>query len=244
MIWCALILCVILLIKGELTQNEKEKTLCFHDTLLQMTSNCRSVAKRKVNTLKWNKTLEYFAHVHARNTYFEDLTIPKIWDFRSKANIVSMDYEVDQYEGLYEMLPNVTKYYDKKGGGLLATFFYRLTSTNKTTQMGCDYTYTNRTVVPAIHILCFFNFPLSVQLSKDMPSLFRILGFTFLAMGHLPRQISNSEFSLIDRLTYLEMDSKDLCTCVFLRTLRPKCVMHRCIHIRCMEETLSPSKFL
>ncbi|KAF5396503.1 hypothetical protein PHET_10460 [Paragonimus heterotremus] len=33
------------------------------------------------------------------------------------------------------------------------------TSTNKTTQMGCDFAYTNSTVVPPIRILCFFNFP-------------------------------------------------------------------------------------
>ncbi|KAF5398014.1 hypothetical protein PHET_08708 [Paragonimus heterotremus] len=114
-----LFLCILFMVKGELTLKEKEKTLCFHNTLLQITSNCISSGKEKLHSLvsikqisfrgyvlpafvyfqKWNKTLEYFAHVYAMRTYFEDVTIPDIEDFRLKANIISITYEVDQYEG-------------------------------------------------------------------------------------------------------------------------------------------------
>ncbi|KAF5397083.1 hypothetical protein PHET_09787 [Paragonimus heterotremus] len=99
MMWYALILCDLLVIKGELTQKEKEKTLCFHDTLLQMTSNCRSTVKRKVNTLKWNNTLQHFARVYVQRTYFEDVNIPELHKFHIEANIISTEYKVDKYEG-------------------------------------------------------------------------------------------------------------------------------------------------
>ncbi|KAF5397166.1 hypothetical protein PHET_09945 [Paragonimus heterotremus] len=176
----ALILCAVPLIKSELTQNEKEKTLCFHNTLLQIMSNCISPVRRKVNTLTWNKTLEYFAHVYSMRTYFEDVTIPDRDEFERKADIIATAYEVDHYEGLYEILPKVTEHYSDNIESDLPKQFYRLiehgystftillhrispkSSTNKATQMGCDYAYTNRTVVPAIHILCFINCPYHV----------------------------------------------------------------------------------
>ncbi|KAF5398379.1 hypothetical protein PHET_08251 [Paragonimus heterotremus] len=32
-------------------------------------------------------------------------------------------------------------------------------ATDRATQVGCDFAYTNKTVVPAIYILCFYNYP-------------------------------------------------------------------------------------
>ncbi|KAF5396546.1 hypothetical protein PHET_10450 [Paragonimus heterotremus] len=120
-----LVLCILVVIEGKLTQKEREKTLCFHNTLLQEFSNCMSLAGRKVNILVSNR----------QNT-FEGYILQ-----------------------LYGTLPNVTEHYSDNINWDLPTYFYRLSSTNKVTQMGCDYAYTNRTVVPPIFILCFFNCP-------------------------------------------------------------------------------------
>ncbi|KAF5399459.1 hypothetical protein PHET_07109, partial [Paragonimus heterotremus] len=70
----------------------------------------------------WNTTLEHFA----TRTFLQDVTGLELEEFHKKANIVSIDYEVDRYEELYGMLPNVTKYYGRNVDWVLPIFFHRL----------------------------------------------------------------------------------------------------------------------
>ncbi|KAF7258031.1 hypothetical protein EG68_04287 [Paragonimus skrjabini miyazakii] len=122
MILCILILCTVVVSKGELTQKERDKTLCYHNTLRQITSNCIYPMRRK----KWNKTLEYFAHVYSKPIHVDKLRIIKMSDFCEKANIIPIYYDVDQYEEIYEQLSNVTQYFDVSSESDLPEYFYRM----------------------------------------------------------------------------------------------------------------------
>ncbi|KAF5394631.1 hypothetical protein PHET_10865 [Paragonimus heterotremus] len=99
MVQYTLIFYTALVISGELTQKQKDKTLCYQNTLRQINSNCISPEGRKLTSLTWNKTLEHFAHVYSLLTYFDDVTIPGLVDFCMKAKITYINFEVDQYEG-------------------------------------------------------------------------------------------------------------------------------------------------
>ncbi|KAF5396068.1 hypothetical protein PHET_11267 [Paragonimus heterotremus] len=101
MILWMLIFCAVVVSKGELSRTEKDKTLCYHNTLRQITSNCMYPVGRKVNDLvsTWNKTLEYFAHVYSRPTYIYDEHIANLMDFCRKANLIQISYRADHHEG-------------------------------------------------------------------------------------------------------------------------------------------------
>ncbi|KAF5396846.1 hypothetical protein PHET_10127, partial [Paragonimus heterotremus] len=60
---------------------------------------------------------------------------------------------------LYELLSNVSETFGIKSDWELASQFYSLSVTNKTTQMGCDYVHTDEKEPKALHILCFYNYP-------------------------------------------------------------------------------------
>ncbi|KAF5396183.1 hypothetical protein PHET_11186 [Paragonimus heterotremus] len=60
---------------------------------------------------------------------------------------------------LYELLSNVTEYFDKPSGSALPSHFYRLSVTNKVTQTGCDYAYAEGRELKTLLILCFYNYP-------------------------------------------------------------------------------------
>ncbi|KAF5397333.1 hypothetical protein PHET_09065 [Paragonimus heterotremus] len=98
MILCMLILCTVVVNKSELTQRERDKTLCYHNTLRQITSNCMYPGRIKVNNLTWNKTLEYFAHVYSRPAHIYDEYIIDLTRFCDKTNLLDILYEVDRYE--------------------------------------------------------------------------------------------------------------------------------------------------
>ncbi|KAF7235566.1 hypothetical protein EG68_11370, partial [Paragonimus skrjabini miyazakii] len=61
---------------------------------------------------------------------------------------------------IYELLSKVPEHFNEDALQGLPTYFYHLSATDRATQVGCDYAYTNKTVVPAIYILCFYNYPL------------------------------------------------------------------------------------
>ncbi|KAF5394752.1 hypothetical protein PHET_10353 [Paragonimus heterotremus] len=98
MILCILMLFTVGASKCELTQRERDKTLCYHNTLRQITSNCMHPVRRKLNDLTWNKTLEYFAHVYSRLTFIYDEHIVDLTAFCKKTNLIQIPYNVDQYE--------------------------------------------------------------------------------------------------------------------------------------------------
>ncbi|KAF7237567.1 hypothetical protein EG68_10886 [Paragonimus skrjabini miyazakii] len=123
---CTLMFCTIILIAGELTQKDKYKTLCYQNTLRQIISNCISPERKKLPSLAWNKTLEYFAHVYSRHIQLMDITIADLVDFYRKAKIVPIFCEVDQYERIYEFLSKVPEHYGKNALQGLPTYFYRL----------------------------------------------------------------------------------------------------------------------
>ncbi|KAF5396124.1 hypothetical protein PHET_11079 [Paragonimus heterotremus] len=99
MLLYTLIFCTSLVAFGELTQKEKDKTLCYQNTLRQIISNCISPERRKLPRLTWNKTLEHFAHVYSRHIHFMDMTITDLVDFYMKEKIAPIFCDVDQYEG-------------------------------------------------------------------------------------------------------------------------------------------------
>ncbi|KAF5395977.1 hypothetical protein PHET_07476 [Paragonimus heterotremus] len=98
MIQYILILCTVGMSKCELTQTERDKILCYHNTLRQITSNCMSSVGRKSNILTWNKTLEHFAHIYSRPTHPDYATMPELSDFCEQTNIMQISYEVDHHE--------------------------------------------------------------------------------------------------------------------------------------------------
>ncbi|KAF5394689.1 hypothetical protein PHET_10618 [Paragonimus heterotremus] len=63
MILYTLLFCTLMLTKCELTQEEKDKTLCFHNIVRQITSNCESSTKRKVNSLVSFKRILFGAYI-------------------------------------------------------------------------------------------------------------------------------------------------------------------------------------
>ncbi|KAF7253027.1 hypothetical protein EG68_08930 [Paragonimus skrjabini miyazakii] len=166
MILYIIILCITKLIEGEITQRERDKTLCYHNILRQITSNCMYPVGRKLNNLTWNKTLEYFAHIYSRPTHSDNVPFLSLTNFCKKADVVQASYEVDQHEGIYQQLSNVTEYFGETSPFGLASHFQRLSVTNKAIQMGCDYGYNNRTVVPTIFVQCFYNHPFEEWFSQ------------------------------------------------------------------------------
>ncbi|KAF7260608.1 hypothetical protein EG68_02272 [Paragonimus skrjabini miyazakii] len=124
---------------------------------------------RKLNILTWNKTLEHFAHIYSRPTHLDYATILELSDFCEKTNLMQISYEVDQHEEIYELLSNATEYFGKDSPFGLASLFHRLSATNKATQMGCDYGYNNRTVVPTIFVQCFYDYPLDEWFVQPSP---------------------------------------------------------------------------
>ncbi|KAF5394751.1 hypothetical protein PHET_10352 [Paragonimus heterotremus] len=60
---------------------------------------------------------------------------------------------------IYEMLSNVTEYFDVPSDLDLPAPFYHLSATNKVTQMGCDYANTGGITLKTLRILCFYNYP-------------------------------------------------------------------------------------
>ncbi|KAF5396957.1 hypothetical protein PHET_09998 [Paragonimus heterotremus] len=98
MILCMLVVCTVVVSEGELTQTERDKTLCYQNTLRQITSNCMYPGRVKVNNLTWDKTLEYFAHIYSRPTHIYDDYIIDLAKFCEKTNLLDVPYEVDQYE--------------------------------------------------------------------------------------------------------------------------------------------------
>ncbi|KAF5395802.1 hypothetical protein PHET_11363 [Paragonimus heterotremus] len=159
MLLYTLIFCTALVIAGELTQKEKDKLLCYQNTLRRIISNCISPAQRKLTRLRWNKTLEYFAHVYSVHTQIRDITIPDLMSLCWKAKLTPITFEVDQYERIYELLSKVPEHFNEVALQGMPTLFYRLSARDRATQMGCDYAYNRRKVVPAIHILCLYNYP-------------------------------------------------------------------------------------
>ncbi|KAF5396859.1 hypothetical protein PHET_09936 [Paragonimus heterotremus] len=94
MILCMLIFCTVVVSKGELTQTERDKTLCHHNILRQITSNCMYPGRIKI----WNKTLEYLAHVYSRPAHTYDEYMIDLTRFCEKTNLLGIIYGVDRYE--------------------------------------------------------------------------------------------------------------------------------------------------
>ncbi|KAF6769386.1 hypothetical protein AHF37_09822 [Paragonimus kellicotti] len=80
-------------------------------------------------------------------------------DFYDTGNAIELFFEVDQYEGIYELLSNLAEDYDKPIQSYLAEPFYDLSIPNIVTQMGCDYARGHRKPLQTIEIVCYYNYP-------------------------------------------------------------------------------------
>ncbi|KAF7258035.1 hypothetical protein EG68_04291 [Paragonimus skrjabini miyazakii] len=131
--------------------------------------------RRKLNHLTWNKTLEYFARVYSRLTHIYDEHIVDLTAFCKKTNLIQIPYNADQYEEIYEMLSNVTEYFDVPSDLDLPAPFYHLSATNKVTQMGCDYAHTEGRTLKLLRILCFYNYPVDDWFAKPSRKIAKCL---------------------------------------------------------------------
>ncbi|KAF5398615.1 hypothetical protein PHET_08395 [Paragonimus heterotremus] len=94
----AILLCILFAVEGEITQLERERTLCILNEIRREFLNCYPSKSALSTKLKWNLTLEYYANVYSRHLCMKDRNIPRAYDFNEYKDLTFMDAELDKYD--------------------------------------------------------------------------------------------------------------------------------------------------
>ncbi|KAF5401339.1 hypothetical protein PHET_05282 [Paragonimus heterotremus] len=150
-----ILLCILFAAEGEITQLERERTLCILNEIRREFLNCFPSKSALSTKLKWNLTLEYYANVHSRHLCMEDRNIPGAYDLNKYKDLTFMEAELDKYDYFYRELWNARAYYTGIGTASIHERFITFALGDQTKEVGCDHYFCRGTT----NILCFYDFP-------------------------------------------------------------------------------------